>query len=400
MSRQDSQPPTGHSDEDDNARVQRIAAMRELAGADASSTVTPLSSLATKSPGQQNRRVPALLIALTVIVVVASMFAAWRGRFPWQRGKPTTVATTTSVNLADYDLQCPSAAVWSPDDKRIAVLAQLGACSNSDAGIIEPNVVALFNIHGKLERLLYPDNLALGKDAPTTPHPTPMAGAPLPTTEPTSTHYWAMGWSPDGVRLALVYETLFKRDQKGYSPFESGLILLPVDGSSGEKLSGLTNPTSDVWDLQARRQIRSDTTNQTPSFVYQWSSQAMLTPVANSVASGPIGSPSGGQRFTIWQPGGVFLIAINTPSFSLSPPWRGRRMDAISPHPLALAASLRQGPAASRRVAMARINWLLAILDSSAPPASSSRHPIRTPRICRLPGGEMAVCSRRGNQIC
>lgn len=307
MSRQDSQPPTESSEDDDSARSQRIAAMRELAGADASSTVTPLSSLATKSPGQQNRRVPALLIALTVIVVVASVFAAWQGWFPWQRGKPTTVANTTSVNLADYDLQCPSAAVWSPDDKRIAVLAQLGACSNSDAGIIEPNVVALFNIHGKLERLLYPDNLALGKDAPTTPHPTPMAGAPLPTTEPTSAHYWAMGWSPDGVRLALVYETLFKRDQKGFGPFESGLILLPVDGSSGEKLSGLTNPTSDVWDLQARRQIRGNAANQTPSFVYQWSSQAMLTPVANSVASGPIGSPSGGQRFTIWQPGGVLF---------------------------------------------------------------------------------------------
>ena len=71
-----------------------------------------------------------------------------------------------SVNLASYNLHCPSAAVWSPDNTQIAVLAQLSACTNSDTGIVEPNVIALFNTQGKLERSSLPRHSDVGQECP------------------------------------------------------------------------------------------------------------------------------------------------------------------------------------------------------------------------------------------
>lgn len=306
MSRQDSQSPTGYSEDDENARGQRIAAMRELTGVDASATASPPISPTLKPAVRRHRRVPALLIALTAVVLLAVVGAAWQGWLPWQRGKPATADTAVSVNLADDNLHCPSAALWSPDNKHIAVLAQLGACASGYAGIIEPNVVALFDTHGTLERLLYPDSLTLGKSAPTTPQPTPTPGALLATAPPYA-QYFAMGWSPDGRRLALSYQATFEHDRDADEKFESGVVLLPVDGGNGEKFTGLIQSNFDVWDLQTRQQIHIDNATQEFALAYQWSSLGTVTPVADAPISGPIGNPAAGQRFTIWQPGSVYL---------------------------------------------------------------------------------------------
>ena len=74
MSRQDSQLPTENNEDEDAARSQRIAAMRELAGGDVSpSAITPDRANAHPTP---KRRVPVLLVALTVIVLLASVGAA------------------------------------------------------------------------------------------------------------------------------------------------------------------------------------------------------------------------------------------------------------------------------------------------------------------------------------
>ncbi|HEY1390134.1 MAG TPA: hypothetical protein VGF38_16475 [Ktedonobacterales bacterium] len=305
MSRLDSQSPPGYSDDDDHARGQRIAAMRELTGADTSAALPPISPAITP-PVRRNRRVPLLLIALTAVVLLAVVGAAWQGWFPWQRGKPATTDTTVSVNLADDNLHCPSAAVWSPDNKHIAVLAQLGACTIDVAGVIEPTVVALFDTQGKLERLFYPDSVALGKSAPTSPLPTPAAAAPL-TTVATNAQYFAMSWSPDGGRLALVYQITFQHDQDSYGKVESGVILLPTDGGAGEKLAGFNQSQFDLWDLQAHKQIHVDNTAQVFALAYEWTAEGALTPVDDAPTSGPIGDPARGQRFTIWQPGSVNL---------------------------------------------------------------------------------------------
>jgi hypothetical protein len=305
MSRQDSQPPTGYSGDDDTLRSQRIAAMRELVGADASSVVEPHFSPATKSPSRR-RRVSIALFAVTAVVLVSVVGVAWQGWLLWQRSKPTTTDTTISVNLADNDLHCPSAAVWSPDNKHIAVLAQLGACANGNFGIVEPNVVALFDTQGNLERMLYPDTIVLGAKAPTAAQPTPTLGTDSSAIAPAYAEYFAMSWSPDGTRLALTYEATLPYGQET-NTFASGLVFLPAGGADGEKLSGFNQSPYDIWDLQTRKQIHGDNTAQVFALAYQWSSQGTLMPVDDATTSGPIGSQTVRQRFSIWQPGSVYL---------------------------------------------------------------------------------------------
>jgi len=114
-------------------------------------------------------------------------------------------------------------------------------------------------------------------------------------------------WSPDGERLALVYQTTLEHAQDAYGDVESGIILLPAGGADGEKLSGFNQSPYDIWDLQTRKQIPGDNTAQVFALAYQWSSQGTLTPVEDAATSGPIGNPAAGQRFTIWQPGSVYL---------------------------------------------------------------------------------------------
>lgn len=309
MSRRDTQQ--GHTGQtaDDAARSQRIAAMRELAGSAVSpSALTP--GRASAKPAQQRRhRMPVLLVALTVIVLLASAGAAWQGWFPWQQRKQMTNVRLASVNLASYNLHCPSSAVWSPDNMQIAILAQLGACTNSDAGIVEPNVVALFSSQGKLERLLYPDTLTLGKNAHTTPQPTPTSSA-VSGDVPTYTQYFGMSWSPDGKQLALPYYATFQHAASILPEnimSESGVILIPGDGADGSKLFSPHASYGDIWDLQAGARTHPGDTVQQPAFAYTWSTQGRLLPAANPASSAPVGNPLGASSFTIWQPGLVRL---------------------------------------------------------------------------------------------
>ncbi len=286
--------------------------MRELAGGAVSpSAITPDRASAKPTP-QRRRRIPVLLVVLTVIVLLSSAGAAWQGWFPWQRGKPTTASNTVSVNLASYDLHCPSAAVWSPDNTQIAVLAQLGACTNSDAGIVAPNVIALFSSQGKLVRLLYPDTLTLGKNTPTTAQPTVTSNPSSTDTASPPVEYFALAWSPDSKRLALPYQTLLDSSQSPTGiteTFEDGVALLPTDGGDGEKLSGSLAGYGGIWDTQTRTVVANDEGNPPPqlSFAYKWTQQGTLISIADASTSGPVGNSTGGEQFTIWQPGSVYL---------------------------------------------------------------------------------------------
>lgn len=302
MSRQDSPPTTEHA-EDEDARRLRIAAMRELAG-------TEMPPQETRRPPHRMRRLPMVLAALTVIVLLAVVGSAWQGWLPWQRGKPTTNGSMVSVNLAANNLYCPSAAVWSPDNQQIAILAQLGACTQFEVGIVEPTVVAILNTRGELIRLLYPDTVTLGNTAPTTPQPTPLSSGQPPSTVPSHVQYPTLAWSPDGKQIAISYFATFQHDQAlpiEQVRTESGVALLPVDGTDGDRLSARYWSSDAILDLQTRTLMHPSTAPQPPALAYQWTSQGALAPVADAPPSGPVGNPSGGDRFTIWQPGSVSL---------------------------------------------------------------------------------------------
>ena len=163
-----------------------------------------------------------------------------------------------------------------------------------------------------MERLLYPDTLTLGKNAPTTAQPTV-------TSTPSSTdiasppvEYFTLAWSPDGKRLALPYQTLLDTSQSPAGvteTFEDGVALLPADGGDGEKLSGSLAGYGGIWDTQTRTVVANDEGNPPPqlSFAYKWTQQGTLIPIADASTSGPVGNSTGGEQFTIWQPGSVNL---------------------------------------------------------------------------------------------
>ena len=97
--------PTGQgSDDDEDTRNQRIAAMRELAAATQAmpDSGNPAQIRSANTPSGR-RPWPALLAILLAVVVLVSVGAAWKGLFPWQQhAKPAS--NVTSINLADVNL--------------------------------------------------------------------------------------------------------------------------------------------------------------------------------------------------------------------------------------------------------------------------------------------------------
>lgn len=315
MTREETRHSREHMDSaDEAARRQRIVAMRALVGEDTDSSASPAAphdASVTGALSRRRRRAPWLMVGLTALVLLATVgVAVWQGWLPWQRTNPVAQDNVVSVNLAASNLFCPSAAVWSPDNQRIAVLAQWGACTNTDMGFVAPNVVAIFDVQGKVERLLNADLVALGEDAPTTPQPTPLPGAPPASIIPAHVQYLAVAWSPDGSQLALPYFATASHDQSA-SPenvaTESGIALLRVDNTGGKSFSGRFSSSVEIWDIQRGILIHQSNTPLPPALAYQWSPDGALTPTSDSSTSGPVGNPLGGQTFTIWQPGSVYL---------------------------------------------------------------------------------------------
>jgi hypothetical protein len=301
MSQQD-QPPTldnaSDTPGDEVTRDQRIAAMRELAGA----TPAPVINV----PSRRKRTYLALIIALVAIVVLVSVGAAWEGLFPWQRQQPVGANSLASINLAADNLFCPSYAVWSPDGARIAVLAQTGACTRAVQGIISPSVVALFDTHGQLVGQFdidayIPASITYADDARAA-----ATATGIPQTIQLYPEYLGLLWSRDGKRLAAPY--LLNVEENGESnSTEAGVALISVDDSSATGFASWPFYGNNVFDLQAKRLIHRNSSDWQISLAYQWTADGKLVAAPTTSSEAPVGSPSGGQSFTIWQPGTVML---------------------------------------------------------------------------------------------
>lgn len=285
-----------HGDDED-ARDQRVAAMRELAGA--------MPATVINAPSRRGHiRLAVLVTALAVVVVLIATVAA-RGLFPWQQhARPAS--NVTSVNLAANNLFCPSYAAWSPNGQQVAVLAQVGKCDNPYAGIITHNAVAIFDIHGQLVRQLNPD-LSLSDSITYTDEAQATATATgIPQTKQVYPAYLGLLWSSDGKRLALPFYMNYGENGES-SSLEYGVTLLSVDGSSQTSFSYSPFYGNDYFDLQAKRPIHHNSSDWQIALGYQWSDDGKLVATPVPSASAPVGNPSGGQVFTAWQPGTVSL---------------------------------------------------------------------------------------------
>jgi hypothetical protein len=260
---------------------------------------------------QRTRPGFALIVAILVVAAIAATTIVARIGFPWSAvagalQSPVRVQTLISAHLA-----CPVDPAFSPDGAHVSLLGALNQCpaEGSDQSASSPRTAWALGIFsaetGAPERILPLDSLLMENGH-----------------APSVTRYASLGWSPDGHLLAVVYTTFSAHG--GAQPggvTNSGLLLVNaitgeatvIRGDSGffSALSGVSTGYP-IWDISDRSALSGYLP--APGLAYAWSQDgapAAVQPLHGTLTElpriagplYPIGDPSGGSRFTLWQPG-------------------------------------------------------------------------------------------------
>lgn len=210
-----------------------------------------------------------------------------------------------NVTVGQEDgLACITDNAWSPDSRYFAVLGSEGNCSRF---VHEPGLLNIYDArsttkalhHLRLDYLLLQslDERPLSRDR-----------------RGLSISYMHVLWSPDGKRLAV---TFVDTDQPSLF---YGLLLMDVNGQHAQVLLQPRTTSArfdDEWDVM--RGVSVLLPPPSPALVYRWGTAGhLLAAVPLSSKTMPpapppvqVGSPDGGQIFTIWQPGLAHPISLN-----------------------------------------------------------------------------------------
>lgn len=258
-----------------------------------------------------------LLVALAVVAGVGATLIAGRVNPTGpSAGAPSALDGVTRLSTRDIaGLACPGDAAFSPDGARILVLGLLAAsitpaaCPASLDDSISPAAAGIFDsATGQLVRLIPLSPLVRG-----------------PSTGPQSASahviYSGLGWSPDGVRVALAFTEFGLGSAAPENVLDSGLLLLDTTTGTSAMLRGDSGffATSSgvssgfpVWHLSQQVELPSFLPQ--PGLAYAWSLDGApypIFPLHDSLSQLPIGAgprypvgaPDGAPRYTIWQPG-------------------------------------------------------------------------------------------------
>ncbi|HLI08122.1 MAG TPA: WD40 repeat domain-containing protein [Ktedonobacteraceae bacterium] len=218
---------------------------------------------------------------------------------------PQQSLPSLNVALGQEDgLACITDNAWSPDSRYFAVLGSEGSCSRY---VHEPGLLNVYDVRstGKALEHLHLDYLIL-QTLDNRPLSRDRSGL--------SIEYMHVLWSPDGKRLAVTFV-----DTEQPSLFY-GLLLMDM---SGKHVQVLLQPRTasarfdDEWDVVRGVPVRLPPP--APALIYRWGGQGHLIAQAplSSKAMPPapppglVGSPDGGQWFTVWQPGLANPISLS-----------------------------------------------------------------------------------------
>lgn len=264
-----------------------------------------------------SRLLSAALVVAVVIGVTFTLLATQQRGQPGPGAQPTLagvpVRISTGVAAA---IRCPSAAAFSPDGTRIAVIGAALTCDDAEnASTLVPHLLALFDTQsGTLLESIALDPLVGARDyASRQPHGVRAA------------RYVALGWSPDGRHVGMVYGIFDAASRiEPDDLLDSGFLLVDTLTYTGTVIHGdagfFAAPTSSyaglpVWDL-AHRTVSAPEVS-TPSLAYAWSPSGQaeaISPLGAAplkqlpVTAGPrypVGNPDGDATYTIWQTGVV-----------------------------------------------------------------------------------------------
>lgn len=212
---------------------------------------------------------------------------------------------TPSLHPLPESTRCLIDAAWSPDSSVIAVLSYQHNCFQAGA----TGALTLYDTNSrKVMTRLHPDDAivhALGNSVS------------FPLKRPFTINYVHVVWSPDGHRLACTFDTISAQ------PLLNGVLLIDRDGSHTQVLlqrQFSTAPFYAEWDVVQNRPITFTPPPTAfalmplpPALAYRWGENGTVVPETRlssttlplAPSPGPVGNPTGGTSFTIWQPGSV-----------------------------------------------------------------------------------------------
>jgi WD40 repeat protein len=259
-----------------------------------------------------------LLISLSIVVEMVAMSLALYhlGKFP---GQASTTRQGSAIVVLAPSLQgdgCLEDQAWSPDGRQVAVLGYRQQCPSElpDKYDYQPGEVNIYSaVTGQLVRTILPDPTVLALPAV----------LPLGKVQPASANsdiskrdinYRDVIWSPDSKRLALIF-VVDLYIAGGISA--SGLIGLAVMHADGthERATVINDANQDFaalrWDTTTADYLPLPVLQ--PAMRYSWSANGLLVPsgsLTSATSPASIGNPDGGESFTIWQPGSIYLNSL------------------------------------------------------------------------------------------
>ncbi len=263
-----------------------------------------LAALTSARPPSARRRFIAGGATLAVVAIIAAVVVA--NVMVRQRATTAAPKTVLRINAIGDGLHCVTSVAWSPNGKQVAALGNTQGCVGS-ASDSQSGAVFVYDAQtGKVVQQLQPDTLVF--KSPVVEKL--LSLNPSSNSAATSLNYQAMIWAPDGQSLLLPFYMFLPQPSgpnAGTAGLVNGLLLLATAHSASSQvwLSSNTSYPNDTL-------LRWDLTTSADAFVpapptataYRWNSDGTLSAVGLA-AGQPIGTPDGGQTFSIWQPGNL-----------------------------------------------------------------------------------------------
>ncbi len=263
-----------------------------------------------------------LLGVLLIVAAIGTMISVGRTNRVGSTGTGTRGSLGAPLRISTIEqgaINCPYGAAFSPDGAHVSIIGSQSTCAPTTA-TLTPHVAAIYDTHSGVMTLYVQLEKLLGirTDIPIDQQPI------------RAIHYFSLGWSPDGSRIAIIFTAFDSAEsQTPATERDTGLIVMDAEhgtarviyGDSGYfALPGTNGGGFPIWNVAAGASVPTYLPD--PGLAYAWNKQGMPYPIVKThgpitqlpITAGPrypVGNPGSNSTFTIWQPGVVLGSGAN-----------------------------------------------------------------------------------------